>query len=329
MRISNVIVFCAIASTLIWVRAINAAPNIEIVNTLDDYKIFLAEFEKAQGDEQKQLAAWDVFEKKYECIFNKKVFDLDKDNSRLEDLKKYFKKLPDIKDKVFELFPKANEVVLSSIVSFAKIFKDFNDSDTVVKVYLMPLSRKTNGYTTTMDGVPLILLGMDGTIMVGQNEKDVEYVSAHELYHVYWWDVKHVGENVDSFENALWQEGFATYASGLVTGFTDEVVLSDPWLGERCKDPSYVKELAKKYKKLITKIYPRVLKKNDEEKGHKLYKQWFGSNDKATKDNPDRPGYCLGLQVVKKLAESNNVDDMVAWKGDELTKKVRETLDDL
>ena len=218
--------------------SVNATPTIEVVNTLKDYKVFLYEFENAKGDEQKQLAAWENYEKKYEYLFSKDAFDLNRNNDKLEDLKKYFKKLPEIKNKVLELYPKANQVVLKSAESFSKVFKDFKDSNIVIKVYLISSSKKMNGYATTIEGNPVVLLGMDGTVMIGQNEKDVEFVFAHELHHIYWGRIKHGDDDKDSFDVALWFEGFATYASGLVTGFSDDVVLSDSWLAEKCKDPA-------------------------------------------------------------------------------------------
>ena len=59
-------------------------------------------------------------------------------------------------------------------------------------------------------------------------------------------------------------------------------------------------------------------KTKNEKEGQKIYNDWFSGN---------RSGYCLGLQVVKILAKTNKVDDMVNWKEAEFTKNIRDTLD--
>ena len=279
--------FIVVITLLSFVAPVNARPSIKIINTVEDSKTFLSDFEKAGNNKQEQIAAWNKFEQKYKQIFNTKVYDLEESRTRFS-LDNYFVLIPKIKGQIMSLFPKAEKSLQNSEESFSSTFRNFKETDFNVKVYLTLMSVKTNGYSARDNkGNGIILIGIDGIIMQGQNEKDVEYLFPHELFHAYW-GARHKNESTDSFDAGLWREGFATYASGVVAKLEDDIILSNPLLADRCKDPLYVKSLAKKYKHLVMVEQPKIMKTKDEKTAQNFFKEWFLNRKNATKKNPAR-----------------------------------------
>jgi hypothetical protein len=97
----------------------------------------------------------------------------------------------------------------------------------------------------------------------------------------------------------LWKEGFATYVSGVLNpNLSDAELLMDPVLAHSCDDPTAVSLMAADFLKVLATD------------GANSYADWFMMSGTT---QPTRRGYCLGLRIIRTLAASHPVTEMVNW----------------
>ncbi|MGE0634196.1 MAG: hypothetical protein AB7O96_17410 [Pseudobdellovibrionaceae bacterium] len=280
----------------------------QIINMGPDFEVFL---ETSNGlDPEGALHQWEMFESKYKTIFDEAIYRTTEENweeRREKKRKEFFFKLPQLKDKMSKMFSEATEIVTQQEALFRSHFPDLPATFYVV---FMPSLFSFNGQVREISGFPSdpVLIGVDMTIERGDS---LNVLFSHEFFHAYHdWKLanKRIGQTMAS---PLWIEGFATYASGLLNPrASDEELLLDGELAKACKDPQAVAEMAKLYLEILDSTGP--------------YKDWFLMNG-TTK--PVRRGYCLGLQVIRKVALKSDLTQMIAWDEKEFSVAIRKALE--
>lgn len=285
--------------------------QLRIVNLGEDFRAFLAEAENA-GPEV-QLAAWLKLEAKFPAGMANSIFRTDDQGleaARRKFLPWYMTKLPSYKDGMLKLFEAGPARIEAAFANFKTVFPDYSPD---ITVYLLPSFFTFNACAWPGN----IAFGPDMMLALGETEKSFSLTTAHEAFHTYSFS-KIPGE-AKTMATPLWLEGSATYASGLLTaGATESEALLDPVMAGRCADPAFVKDLAARYRPLLAK--PR-----DGEEAAAIRAAWF-QYYKSTPENPSRAGYCLGLQVFKRLAASHDLSTMMTWPEPEFSKIIDSTL---
>jgi hypothetical protein len=107
----------------------------------------------------------------------------------------------------------------------------------------------------------------------------------------------------------LWEEGLATYISGLANpDVQDSELLLDSHFQTISKnDLEWLSNEFLKQKDL------KVLNQGPTEE----FRKWFSSGRlKVREDLPNRCGYYLGLQVARRLSKKYTLDQMIGWTPD-------------
>jgi hypothetical protein len=141
----------------------------------------------------------------------------------------------------------------------------------------------------------------------------------HELFHAYHALVSgffNDGVIPDtSISVPLWEEGLATYLSGLVnTGTPDADLLLDEKLG---------KVTDADFRWLAAKFLEMKAAKTLNPTPSDAFKRWFSAGvPKLREGLPNRCGYLLGLRVVRELARRHDLEEMIHWTPAEIESRI-------
>lgn len=97
--------------------------------------------------------------------------------------------------------------------------------------------------------------------------------------------------------------------------YGDGALLLDEKLGEISRDEC--KKMAKQFLAVASM-------KVSDDKSQEIYKKWFSPGFKGT--TPTRAGYRLGFEVVRDIAKTTYINEMVKWNLKELHNNVLESL---
>lgn len=274
-----------------------------IVNLGSDFDQFLRN--TAHASQEEVEAEWERFEAKHQSIYDKHVYRKGDTDWELRLRKKrdlFFHGLPQLKDDMQTLFASAEKIVIEKEAAFRVLFSDLSPD---IPVYFLPSLLSFNGKVGFLSefGRSGLLMGVD---FIVQRKDDMDVLFSHEFFHAYHGD-KIVGSVGKTMATPLWQEGFATYISGVLNpDRDDDVLLMDSVLGRECKKPAFVQDLARQYLAIL------------QTDGQTTYNDWFLLNGPT---QPTRRAYCLGLHALRNLAKIYPLTEMVTWDEDRFSKE--------
>lgn len=275
--------------------------KVNVINAGDDCEILLGRIQNASMEER--LARWTEFEAKYQLIYDKIIFGREKSGwqeRRKSKLEQFFSELPNIQTQMLSLFAEGTHIVAEQEEKFRAQFPNLRDN---ITIYLIPSVFSFNGKSTILptSSDPILLLGID---LIIKRHDNLNVLFSHEFFHVYHFDEVPSLVTGKTFAQPLWTEGLATYVSGVLNpGIADSQLLMDEELGTQCASEDFVKNLALSYKEILSIS-------SDAPEAESLYADWFLMSGST---NPKRRGYCLGLHVVRKIATTHNLNEMVTW----------------
>lgn len=279
----------------------NEAGAASLLNTRADFVRFLSKWEKST--EEQKYNDWNDFENRYADIYSEVVFNHAATawaERKQASLTEFFATLPKNKTKILALYNSAPQITQKSIRSIKKVVPDF--TDTLIFIFL-PTALRFNGMETYLPSRrgEVVLIGVDAVV---EWKTNIDVLLTHELFHKHHFEKMALRSSFTSPTSNFWVEGLATYVSQLANPKAD---LSDVFyskeLAAACKDPEYVKGLAKKY----MEVFYRTL---TEPERNQFRKDWFLLTGEPT---IKRQGYCLGYQIAKLTATTYPISEMAQW----------------
>lgn len=292
--------------------------RLDLRNFGPEFQLFMKASEP-DPSEAKLIKNWkELVEAKDKSFFQRTVMDADRpaEADYKKTLTEAWPVLQKYKMEIDLEFSKFPELLKENLNSFSKLFPDFDLSKT--PVYAVPSLLKFNGRATEAYGPKVLAFGLD-TIVYFRHEpgfvtgakltSNSKVLYAHEMFHVYHGEKQKLVNAKDDESGTLfndaWNEGLATYASNLVNpSASDADLLMDSELARHCSIRGA--ELLTKFKKIGNL-------RSQSPKGKKLYRTWFLLSSKD-KEIPLRAGYCVGLLIAKKIANSGvTISEMASW----------------
>lgn len=297
--------FIYLALMLSFAFSANAA---NLINSGKEFENFLT-VSKNQPQEQVEKN-WEVFESNYQSIYDSNIYRKDDGDweKRLRAKRdRFFTDLPKLSSKMINLFNKAQQIVTEKEAQFKEVFPDLKSD---IPVIFLPSLGSFNGQVDFLKdyGRTGLLIGVD---FIAERNDDLTLLFSHEFFHAYHSD-KLVGDVDKTMASPLWKEGFATYVSGLLNPHaSDEALLMQADLAVACSKPEEVKKMAAEFLEVIN---------NDD---LDTYKNWFWMSGTT---QPVRRGYCLGLQVIREIVKTNNVQEMTKWNETYFSAEIQKVL---
>lgn len=173
------------------------------------------------------------------------------------------------------------------------------------------------------DGTPVLALAADTLAL---ERADLRILLPHELFHLY--DAEHAGVKNDGVMPdtglmlPLFAEGLATYVSSVASpGFSDGQYLLQSDLGKL--PPSRLPAAARDFLAVAST-------QTIDPAGHgvsPLYARWFESGSKPVNPGyPNRAGYWLGLQVIRRLRQTYSLQQLASWPPAEAQRRTHAAL---
>jgi len=222
-------------------------------------------------------------------------------------------------ENAFDSFP---SVVKTQIKRFKKIIPEFEPNFPIYAIVAPNFDAKSAIISANPRSVALVI-ALDS---VALEKADYEVLFPHELFHAF--HALHSGFFNDgvmagtSILVPLWEEGLATYISGLANpGISDDNLLFDTAFEKlNARDIRWLAQQFVKQSDLQT-LDPAPTA---------AFKMWF-SNGKFTvrEDLPRRCGYFLGLHVVREVAKTHSLKEMINWGPKAIPEHVVIALNDL
>ena len=264
---------------------------------LDKGLTHFLELSKGQGP-SRQLELWDQLVEAPDREFYEVLVWNDKARKPAR-LREWIPELLRLEPRIKQAFGDFNKLVDTEISAFRQRFPDAK-LDQPIYAALAPTF---NGRTGTLRHRQILAFGLDSMLERGD---DPNVLFAHELFHLY--HAQHSGivdDGVMSHQPLtvpLWTEGLATYASGLLNpSKKDGELLFEPELAQI--PASKIPELARSFLRVAGKSAT-----GDD------YGTWFNLGAaKLDKDLPNRCGYLLGLNLVRRVAGFHSLPEMVSW----------------
>ena len=265
-----------------------------------------------------QVQFWDqIIEGPQKKIFDfavwEKQFRPNWKETKERTLKSRFSFYPNIYDSTIEAFGKLPAVVNQAIINLKDFLPSFRVNFPIYAVVAPNFDAKSALTSADPKSVAMIV-AIDSATAENANYK---IFLPHELFHAFHAKEKGfindgVMEGV-SIVIPLWEEGLATYISGLIN---PQVLDSDLLFDEHFKaiKKSDLQWLARRFleQKNSKVLYPSP---SDE------FKMWFSVGlKKVREDLPNRLGYFLGLNVIRKVALKYSLSSIVNF-----TPKAAET----
>lgn len=193
---------------------------------------------------------------------------------------------------------------------FQKAFPDFACQNPIY--FLVSLGAFDGGVRSVNDS-PALLFGVDVIARI-HSQDELGALFDHELFHMYHRQITGIGGGRgDPLYRALWEEGLATYVSGVLNPRVSEsAILGRP------------EDLAARAKLQLPQI-ARELLQNMDSTSPDLYQTFFLGNS-ARKDMPPRSGYYVGLLIARELGQSHNLQQLAEMNGESLRSTIRRVL---
>lgn len=214
--------------------------------------------------------------------------------------------------------------LLAGIDSFSKILPEFKSIN--MHVYAVPSLVRFNGFSAEYKGQKILAFGVDMIAismvdpaivpkMIFKSNPSVLY--AHEIFHVYHDKKRSIDIDREKILlHRVWDEGLATYASGLVN---PDAELADLFMDRNLGDISRSERLD--LLKMIASDFDHNLVDGD---GAAALRDWFLLSSKRS-DIPVRAGYVAGYELVRSLAEIYSIEDMVSWSNQEAVDCIKKS----
>lgn len=283
-----------------------------LINAGPDFEKFLNAIE-GQTPATVELE-WMRFEAKYNPVYDEYIFQKGQPQWKVRRAihrDEFLTQLPALKEEMKALFAEAEKIVAKHEASFRQIFPDLDDHTPVL---FLPSVLTFNGKAGPMPlfgGRMGLLVGVDSIV---QHKDDIDVLFSHELFHTYH-QSRIQGKWAQTMATPLWTEGLGTYVSGVLNPDRDDrVLLNDDELAAACAKPEFVRELARQY----LEVKPTF--------DISVYNDWFMLNGPT---KPWRRGYCLGLQVVRRIAKSFSIAEMVKWDEARFGAKIQSVLKEI
>ena len=196
------------------------------------------------------------------------------------------------------------------LIDFQKTFPDFACQNSI---YFLVSLGAFDGAVRPVHGYPELLFGVDVIARIHPQDELGAFFD-HELFHMYHRQITGMGGIMgDPLYRALWEEGLATYVSGVLNPrLSESAILGRP------------EDLAARAKPLLSQI-ARELLQNMDSTSPDLYQTFFLGNS-ARKDIPPRSGYYVGLLIARKLGQSHSLQQLAKMNGESLRSTIRRML---
>lgn len=291
--------------------------TVQVINTGKDFQLFWANAEEKSFEEQEKL--WSVFEDKYREIYDNVVFDKTNpnwQNKRIERLKTFFAKLPNLVSKMDILFAEAEQMAIGQADKFKITFPDLQEGTPIVFLPGITFNGKAKSLPSL--GRAALFVGVD---LVAERNDPLDVLFSHEFFHIYQFDLLKDKSIWQTFSSPLWFEGFATYVSGVLNPTSSQdILLMDNDLSIECSKQANINKWAQAYLLFYN------IKNLDETTLNNYYKDWFLLSGTS---NPTRRGYCLGFKVIQEVAKQNSISSMAQWDETTFSLKIGEALNKL
>lgn len=176
------------------------------------------------------------------------------------------------------------------------------------------------------DGTPVLALAADTLAL---EKADLRILLPHELFHLY--DAQHAGLQNDGvmpdtrLTLPLFAEGLATYVSSVASpGRSDGQYLFQSNLG--ALPSAQLPAAARDFLRVANTL-------TIDPKGHQmspLYAQWFeGSRTSLNPGYPNRAGYWLGLNLIRRLRRSYSLQQLASWSPAEAQRRAAAALEEM
>lgn len=197
-----------------------------------------------------------------------------------------------------------------SLSGFQKAFPDFACRNSI---YFLVSLGAFDGSARTVNGEPALLIGVDVTARIHPPE-EVGALLDHELFHLYHRQVTGVAGGMgDPLYRVLWEEGLATYASGVLNpGVSENAILGRP------------QDLAARAESRLPEI-ARALLQNMDSTSPDLYAAFFLGNS-GQSEVPSRSGYYVGYRIARELGQSQSLRQLAQMNGEALRATIRSRL---
>lgn len=173
------------------------------------------------------------------------------------------------------------------------------------------------------DGTPVLTLAADSLAL---EKADLRILLPHELFHLY--DAEHASVQNDGvmpdtrLTLPLFAEGLATYVSSVASpGYSDGQYLFQSDLG--ALPGSRLQQAARDFLQVADTltIDPAAHQTSP------LFERWFeGSNRRLNGGYPNRAGYWLGLNVIRRLRRTHSLQQLASWSPAEAQRNTRAAL---
>ena len=180
-------------------------------------------------------------------------------------------------------------------------------------VYFLVSLGAFDGAVRSVNGDPALLFGVDVIARIHPQD-ELRVFFDHELFHIYHRQITGMAGGMgDPLYRALWEEGLATYVSGVLNPQVSEsAILGRP------------EDLAARAKPLLSQI-ARELVQNMDSTSPDVYQTFFLGNS-ARKDIPPRSGYYVGLLIARELGQSYSLQQLAEMNGESLRSTMRRIL---
>ncbi len=192
------------------------------------------------------------------------------------------------------------------------------DAEPPVEIVLAPDFDAKSGVRG--DGRPVLALAVDSLLL---EQADLDVVLPHELFHLY--HAEHAGIRNDGVMPGaeltlpLFEEGLATYVSSeLAPGRGD-----GRWLLQADLGTIPLQRLPEIAQRFLIDAHAKAIDPAHPE----AFKRWFnGGATPFQQGLPNRTGYWLGLQVIRRLRERHGLSEIVGWSPTQATQHALEAL---
>ncbi len=231
-----------------------------------------------------------------------------------EELLRQLDRFSDYKDRYVALSETVSDQLASSLRTFRGRFADF---DNTFEVHLIHSLGLADGTRRTIEEKEIFIVGLDMIARYHDWEDNTAFFH-HELTHFYLhqhYQASSEGElSPDGLYNMLWDDGVATYVSHALNPHAtyQELML---------EIPSSIPELADP---ILDQIAARLLE-DLYSTDWDVKRQYFAmrSEDPVI---PKRAGYYLGYLLVKQMAESHGLDELIRMKDKDFVPKLEDQL---
>jgi hypothetical protein len=286
--------------------------TVEIIDFRTEFKLF---WEKAKGKSlSDQRKIWDqLIEAPHQKLFDGAVWEkqIRPEWFKIKDiaLSARLKQYPDLYEPTLRNFDVLPQIIRDQVGRLKKVVTDLQVSFPIYLVVAPNFDAKSALISNNSESVA-VLLAADSLALEKAN---FDVLLPHELFHAFH-AIKAGYKNDGVMPNVslwipLWEEGLATYISGLANpDVQDSELLLDSHFQTISKnDLEWLSNEFLKQKDL------KVLNQGPTEE----FRKWFSSGRlKVREDLPNRCGYYLGLQVARRLSKKYTLDQMIGWTPD-------------